>query len=65
MPVSDRRLRPVSVRVPQTVCSGEWLTKHYAGVIAGSPFAEVKRPQAVVQFTADAQTGPCRHPSEL
>ena len=50
----------VSVRVPNGLFK-EWLTKHYAGVIAEA-LAEVKRPQAVVQFVADAQTDPAGIP---
>jgi len=50
----------VSVRVPNGLFK-EWLTKHYAGVIAEA-LAEVKRPQLAIQFVADAQTDPAGIP---
>jgi len=46
----------ITVRVPNSLFK-EWLTKHYSGVIAES-LTEVKHPQLIVNFLADAQTDP-------
>ena len=46
----------ISVRVPNTLFK-EWLTKHYAGVIAEA-LGEVKRGQLTIHFLADAQADP-------
>jgi chromosomal replication initiator protein len=46
----------ITIRVPNSLFK-EWLTKHYSGVMAES-LAEVKRPQLVIQFVADAQPDP-------
>ncbi len=43
----------VTVRVPNALFK-DWLTKHYAGVISEAT-TELKRPQLVVNFVADAQ----------
>jgi chromosomal replication initiator protein len=43
----------VTVRVPNALFK-DWLTKHYAGVIAEAT-AEVERPNLVVEFEADSQ----------
>jgi chromosomal replication initiator protein len=43
----------VTVRVPNALFK-DWLTKHYAGVIAEAT-AELERPNLVVQFQADSQ----------
>jgi chromosomal replication initiator protein len=42
----------VTVRVPNALFK-DWLTKHYAGVISEA-MAEIKRPNLVVNFVADA-----------
>ncbi|HEY1912060.1 MAG TPA: chromosomal replication initiator protein DnaA [Vicinamibacterales bacterium] len=52
MYVTDDR-STVTVRVPNALFK-DWLTKHYAGVIAEAT-SELKRPQLVVNFVADAQ----------
>src|SRR5471030_1008458 len=43
----------VTVRVPNSLFK-DWLTKHYSGVITEA-MAELKRPEVVVNFVADAQ----------
>ena len=50
----------VSVRVPNSLFK-EWLTKHYAGVIAEA-LAEVKREQLTIHFLADSQADPAGIP---
>ena len=50
----------ISVRVPNTLFK-EWLTKHYAGVIAEA-LGEVKRGQLTIHFLADAQADPAGIP---
>src|SRR5471032_102496 len=44
----------VTVRVPNSLFK-DWLTKHYAGVLAEA-MAEVKRPNLLIQFIADTAT---------
>jgi chromosomal replication initiator protein len=51
--VSDDRTS-LTVRVPNVLFK-DWLTKHYAGVIAEAT-AEVKRPNLLVQFVSDTLT---------
>ena len=48
----------VTVRVPNALFK-DWLTKHYSGVIAEA-MGEVKRPNLIVNFVADAQTDALR-----
>ena len=48
--VADDRAS-VTVRVPNALFK-DWLTKHYAGVIAEA-MAELKRPNLLVNFVAD------------
>ncbi|HEY2151767.1 MAG TPA: chromosomal replication initiator protein DnaA [Vicinamibacterales bacterium] len=52
MYVADDR-STVTVRVPNALFK-DWLTKHYAGVIAEAT-SELKRPHLVVNFVTDAQ----------
>jgi chromosomal replication initiator protein len=51
--VSDSR-SSVTVRVPNTLFK-DWLTKHYAGVIAEA-MVELKRPNLLVNFVSDTAT---------
>jgi chromosomal replication initiator protein len=51
--VSDSR-SSVTVRVPNTLFK-DWLTKHYAGVIAEA-MVELKRPNLLVNFVSDTVT---------
>ena len=51
--VADDRTS-VTVRVPNSLFK-DWLTKHYAGVLAEA-MAEVKRPNLLIQFIADTAT---------
>jgi len=51
--VSDSR-SAVTVRVPNTLFK-DWLTKHYAGVIAEA-MVELKRPNLLVNFVSDTVT---------
>ena len=51
--VADDRTS-VTVRVPNGLFK-DWLTKHYAGVLAEA-MAEVKRPNLLIQFIADTAT---------
>src|SRR5919204_6243252 len=53
--VSEDRIS-VTVQVPNAHFK-EWLTKHYSGVIAEAA-TDVKRPNLVVHFVADAPSDP-------